>query len=498
MSIASKMATLFRGDVPLGDLPREFFRRRRIASHIAVERIEIDSIKEVPARLADEFRALSPADLLEHFRNRPYFFFHFSHSEDAGMTSQAVDPQFPNETDRLTTAASKIADERTWELAGFGDVRFDAESIWRSDPLTRDDWGLDFHGDVAVYTESGPDIRILWELNRLGHLVTLALAYRITGDERFAETFFHHIETWMQQNPYGRGANWNCAMEVALRSINLLAAFDIFRRSSACTEERLLAVLRFFDQHGRFTFDNNEFSYIGTSNHYFSDVIGLFWIGTILPELEHAAEWQEFGLREMLMETEKQVLPDGADFEASTAYHKFVTEMLLHSHLLAERNGVEMPATFGETIHRMLQYIGGIIRPDGRVPLIGDADGSQIVPVVRRDADDQTYLLALGTVIFKDTGLKEFAKSSPELFWLLGEKGIEDFDAVERPKTPAGSSRFSDAGAYIIRDGDLYLHFNTGDIGAKGRGSHGHNDAARSRGLLLRTAVYRRSGQLCL
>ena len=81
MSIASKMATLFRGDVPLGDLPREFVRRRRAARHRAAERREIGSINEAPARLRDEFRGLAPAALLDHFRSRPYSFFGFA---DAG------------------------------------------------------------------------------------------------------------------------------------------------------------------------------------------------------------------------------------------------------------------------------------------------------------------------------------------------------------------------------------------------------------------------------
>ena len=85
-------------------------------------------------------------------------------------------------------------------------------------------------------------------------------------------------------------------------------------------------MLRFFDQHGRFILDNNEFSYIATSNHYLSDVVGLFWLGTLFPEFEHAAAWREFGLSEMLREMDKQILPDGADFEASTGYHKFVSE----------------------------------------------------------------------------------------------------------------------------------------------------------------------------
>lgn len=53
---------------------------------------------------------------------------------------------------------------------------------------------------------------------------------------------------------------------------------------------------------------------------------------------------------------------------------------------------------------------------------------------------------------------------------------MRDYDAL--PASEAGSScAFPDAGVYLLRDEDRYLHFNTGGIGVNGRGSHGHNDA---------------------
>jgi len=42
------------------------------------------------------------------------------------------------------------------------------------------------------------------------------------------------------------------------------------------------------------------------------------WLGLMLPELEAAREWREFGLGELLNEMDKQLLPDGADYEAAT------------------------------------------------------------------------------------------------------------------------------------------------------------------------------------
>src|SRR5437764_340814 len=77
-----------------------------------------------------------------------------------------------------------------------------------------------------------------------------ARVYAVTKDEGLSREFFRQIEAWREQNPVGRGANWACAMEVALRSMNLLAAFSVFRSATALTEERLMMLLTMLDQHG--------------------------------------------------------------------------------------------------------------------------------------------------------------------------------------------------------------------------------------------------------
>jgi hypothetical protein len=62
------------------------------------------------------------------------------------------------------------------------------------------------------------------------------------------------------------------------------------------------------------------------------------------------------------------------------------------------------------------------------------------------------------------------------LLWILGVRGVRDYEALPPGKTPTSQS-FPYAGTYVLRDGDLYLLFNASDSGINGRGSHGHNDA---------------------
>jgi hypothetical protein len=266
-------------------------------------------------------------------------------------------------------------------------------------------------------------------------------------------------------------------MEVALRVMNLIAAFHVFRHSAQFDHDSLEFLLRLFQEHGNYICDHLEFSHIATSNHYLSDVVGLLWLGEFLPEFRDCEYWQNLGSVEMLEEMDKQVLADGADYEASTGYHRFVLELFLYTFVFCRLNEEEIEQEHWDKLHRMLIYVRAYLRPDGFAPLIGDTDSGQVLPMQRQRADDHAYVLAIGAVVFKDPGLKLAGVEPPEeLFWILGEEGVRKFQEMSPSDRYGGSRVFREAGTYIMRDRDLYLCFNASDAGINGRGSHGHND----------------------
>lgn len=266
-------------------------------------------------------------------------------------------------------------------------------------------------------------------------------------------------------------------MEVALRAMNLLAAFEVFRHSPDLDQDSLERLLKIFQQHGNYIERNLEFSHIATSNHYLSDVVGLLWLGLAHPEFHDAKKWREFGLEQMLREMDKQLLPDGADFEASTGYHRFVLELFLYSFLLCRNNEVQIEQKYWTKLHQMLIYVRCYLRPDGLAPLIGDTDSGQVLPMRQHRADDHAYVLALGAVIFNDAGLRLPGEAPEELFCFLGEDGVKTFNEMKASPVYEVSKAFPQAGTYVMRDRDLYLCFNASGVGINGRGSHGHNDA---------------------
>ncbi|HKP36295.1 MAG TPA: alginate lyase family protein [Pyrinomonadaceae bacterium] len=476
MGIFSKIRRMLRGEVSTGTVALESIRRVNSGLEQRKERREVAMLNREPAVLGEEFTSMSKAELLAHFcaRTAPQFLPGFSES---ARTATLQQEKFPSETEKLISDAQRITTEHCWTLLGFGKKCFGRGEIdWNLDPLSGRDWPLSYHADVVLIREDGSDARVVWELNRLAQLITLGRAYAVTKDETFSTEFFQQVTSWRLQNPVARGVNWNCAMEVALRSMNLLGAFALFRDSPQMNEDTLAELLMILQHHGAHIRRNLEYSHIATSNHYLCDLAGLLWLGVFLPELKDAAEWREFGLKEMLNEMDRQLLADGADYEASTGYHRLKTELFLYTFVLCHVNGLVIEQPYWQKLRAMVDYIKAYSRPDGSAPLVGDSDSGQVFPITRRAGTDHAYVLALGAAVFQEPAFKATGKCPEEVLWILGEDGLRDFDTLSAG-VPPSTQGFPDAGMYVLRQDDLYLLFNASDSGLRGRGAHGHNDA---------------------
>ncbi|HEV3471307.1 MAG TPA: alginate lyase family protein, partial [Pyrinomonadaceae bacterium] len=418
---------------------------------------------------------LAPDQLAAHFRARraPRLPPGFEEAASLGAAPARGVPEAAGRDEALR-AAEEITGAGRWPLLGFGTLEFGADVDWLRDPVSGARWPLEYHADVRLARGGGSDVRVLWELNRLAHLSALARACALTGEGRFADELLRQLRSWRAQNPLGFGPNWACAMEVALRAVNLLAAFRLLAPHLKADALRFL--LDLLAEHGAHVRRNLEFSHVRTSNHYLTDVAGLFWLGVCLPELEEAGGWREWAARELPREMDGQVLSDGADWEASTGYHRYAAELFLSSFVLARENGVRVEERHRARLRAMLEYTRAILRPDGRAPLVGDADGGRFLPVTHRAADDHAYLLAVGAVVLDEPSFKLTPEAPPELFWLAGADGLRRYE--EMPVAPpAGSQAFPEAGAYVLRAGDAYLLLSASGAGLAGRGSHAHNDA---------------------
>ena len=133
-------------------------------------------------------------------------------------------------------------------------------------------------------------------------------------------------------------------------------------------------------------------------------------------------------------------------------------------------------------LYKMFDAILYLLKPNGRMPQIGDNDNGQFLKLYPREVLDMRYLLALGAVFFKESKwkIKEFFESDEniaEVMILYGKKGLEIWNSLEWNSLKNINSRaFSDSGWYVMRNNKDYCIISCGPNGQNGRGGHCHND----------------------
>ncbi len=395
-------------------------------------------------------------------------------------TAETVRQLFPDSVEQTIREAEAILNH---QITVFGRAYDLGPQInWTADPVTGAGWPFDHFTRVPLVVSKGSDVRRVWELNRLHHLTTLGRAYALTGDERFTEEFLIELAYWHEENPPRYGVNWTVAMEPAIRAVNVIAALEMFSASPLMTDEAIAMLLKMLLAHGRFIRSNLEFSHRVTSNHYLSNLIGLYVIAMTKPFFAESSQWASFSAAQLLKELDKQVLPDGVSFEGSTGYHRLVTEIFALFFALSHASEIELPTESWERLETMFDFTRHYLKPDGAAPMIGDTDDGRLITFKERDPADHTYLMSLAVVLFENEKFKTTSRIDEEALWWFGDAGRETFEGLPTSDAEISSRDFPHAQIFIQRadlsaEDKLYAIIDCGDHGARGRGSHAHSDA---------------------
>jgi uncharacterized heparinase superfamily protein len=324
------------------------------------------------------------------------------------------------------------------------------------------------------------------------HLVRLAQAYVLSGDERYAATCVHAIETWLDAAP-SAGA-WTGNVDAAYRIMSWCWVILLLRESPALTGAVLTKLLAALWVHA--TRVRRSLSYYCSPTPDLTvEALGLLYAALVFPEFKDAPRWRHIATRILLSASDTQISSDGVHVEQSSCYHRYAVDTYLHCLLLATRNGVDIPAGVSERVRRMLDFLLSIRRPDGTIPAIGDDNGGSLLPLVSRDAHDSRGPFAIAGALFRRADYAWAAgEAAPELLWLMGTEGARAFAAVKGVAPLRSSCVFPTGGYAVMRSGwDAEAHQVIVDIGPLGgpvSAGHGHADL-----LSVQCAIF---GEPCL
>jgi hypothetical protein len=384
---------------------------------------------------------------------------------------------FPSQGDAIVVQAEKTC-RHQFDLLGH-------ESLQYGDAI---DWHLD-----VVHGKRGPgkpwfkvkyldfeevgDSKITWELNRHQHFVILAKAYWLTGDDKFAREIFGQWTHWHKENPYPIGMNWASSLEVAYRSLSWIWTFFLLRECPLFTADLRQQWQRALGLNGRHI-ANYLSTYFSPNTHLLGEAAALFFLGALFPNFRPAKQWRERGWKILVDGARTQVREDGFYFEQSTYYHVYALDLFLHARILAGLNGISIPPEFDESLQKMLNALLLLGRA-GISPSIGDDDGGRLFDPRRNRQEHLLDPLATGAVLYGRGDFKVVAAAPrEETLWLLGAKGLDEFESLPRVEPELNSAALASSGFYLMADAESarQLLIDAGPLGA-GNGGHGHADA---------------------
>ncbi|PYV25794.1 MAG: hypothetical protein DMG27_08715 [Acidobacteria bacterium] len=378
----------------------------------------------------------------------------------------------------LVQTANQVCQGR-FPLLSYENLTLGFPPPWHVDFVTGKAWELSPSDELALVRHDGSDVKAVWELSRLQFLPVLGKAYCLTSDERFREAAKRLTTDWLECNPVGQGVNWTCAMEAALRAMSILFLLNLLWPLRAEERGWLERVTLALWQHLLYIEGYLEFSHISRSNHYVSDIVGLYCLSAFLDGKEAETRRNLYRIR-VEQEILHQVYEDGGDYEASLGYHVLVTQLFTTAMLVMRAEGVTPGPMFTDRLRRMYELISALSDETGRLPHVGDCDDGR-VELLMDDIEQMSMparcrhslviggLLGIGRALFAEP----WSGRHDDALWY----GLRETTQMTSPTPrPAGITVFPQAGIAAARRGDVEALFFAMPNGIHGKGSHTHND----------------------
>ncbi|MGK5042353.1 alginate lyase family protein [Janthinobacterium sp. GB1R12] len=361
---------------------------------------------------------------------------------------------------------------------------------WNRDPKTGTVAPLTLGKQIDYRSEKVVgDIKYLWEPNRHLELVALAQAWKVTGEQRYADGARRLLQSWFEQCPYPMGVHWTSSLELALRLLNWACAWELLGGMASplfqgeAGQRFLQQWLAAIYQHAHFI--AGYFSrHSSANNHLFGEYMGLFVASSVWPCWPESAKWQALARQGLEEEALKQNTPDGVNREQAVYYQHEVMDMMLLCQRIGQANGAGFSAAYLQRLERLADFIASLMDVAGNVPMTGDADDAQMVRLAHEDGWHRyRSLLASCAVLFERADFKRKAGHFDDKNrWLFGVAGLQQWQALGGGLPEAPVMAFPEGGYFLLGS-----HFGTADevrlvadcapLGYLSIAAHGHADA---------------------
>lgn len=375
--------------------------------------------------------------------------------------------------------SAEAAANLSFQFFGYPMVELPRPVDWNYDPIAGHKWPTRA-SDRFGRAPAGGDVKWIWELNRLQHLPLLAEAWLFTGDARYSVAAFDQLDSWIEQNPPGRGIAWRGAFECGIRAISIAIALQGLRDAAELTPERFRRVVKLLAASADRCWEERSL-FSSANNHLVGEMAGLAVVSMLVPELRNAAGWERNAIRTLSIEAPKQILADGAGAEQAVGYQMFTVELLnLVAVLMAQRDG-SPPAPIRAAIARSSSYLATLVDGGDPPPRYGDDDGGfalRLGAQRKRTIHDHLGIVS----VFGGAVPGVPAHNTLDAEWLRRAAAeVPGYDAKADPAIDAlaetGSFVADHGGLAVLRAQATTMTVDVGPLGYLSIAAHGHADA---------------------
>jgi len=389
-----------------------------------------------------------PHSLNRVTRNRVVSANFFFSPEELNERVHLLQSHMSREVELIAGEADNICQHR-FHILGYEQVNYGPTIDWHLDPVNGKRASLKpwFKVPFLDFSQVG-DHKIVWELNRHQHLVTLAKAWLLTHKQEYVKEALEQWYAWREANPYPMGINWSSSLEVAFRTLSWIWLQHLLRdcpavpnRFHSDMSEALLISGRHIECYLSIYFSANT--------HLLGEGAALFFLGTLCPDAPCARRWQNQGWRILLNGCRTQVYPDGVYFEQSLYYHVYALDFLLHARLLAACNQIPVSSHLDSVLQQMLLVVQALCQT-GPPTGFGDDDGGRLFNPLRNRPEHLIDPLALGALLFAGSDFRDSARLTEESIWLFGAQALQLPAEKTFKDRRITSTAFAHGGIYVM------------------------------------------------
>lgn len=212
-----------------------------------------------------------------------------------------------------------------------------------------------------------------WQLNRHHELKMLAHEYNRTKNMKWAKLAAELFESWVKQAVYpgdviGYATDCWRTIECGIRmGANWPYVLFTFFNTEPFTDDVLIHWYKSVWEHGHRLFHHST-----QGNWLIMEMNGLAQIGILYPQFQQSSLWLETAFTRLSQELDRQIYPDGFQYELSTGYHDVVINNYQRLFEVAKAFDIPIPNEMLDKLALACEIDVKLMMPNGRLPDIND------------------------------------------------------------------------------------------------------------------------------